>query len=248
MQQTDATDRNYIKVLKSGVAEYACDMNNNGIYNEDADGQGVACAMNSRDLMAYLDFAGLRPMTELEYEKICRGPNDPVPNEFAWGSTYFLNGAGFLAGTGGTPEERPATAGVNIMTNSTAATGKLYVARNGVFANDSSGRVVSGATYWGVMEMTGNLWEYIIGVMNATGRAYTGSHGDGRLALSGDHDVANWPDVTNPHFGFGLRGGSVVEAAAVGSVHAVSSRVYGWWNSNPGNSYNVGGRGVRTIK
>ena len=39
------------------------------------------------NLCTYLDWAGLRPMTELEYEKICRGPSAPVAGEYAWGST-----------------------------------------------------------------------------------------------------------------------------------------------------------------
>ena len=39
------------------------------------------------DLCAYADWAALRPMTELEYEKACRGPNNPVLGEYAWGNT-----------------------------------------------------------------------------------------------------------------------------------------------------------------
>ena len=39
------------------------------------------------DGAAYADWAGLRPMSELEYEKTCRGILMPVLREFAWGST-----------------------------------------------------------------------------------------------------------------------------------------------------------------
>ncbi len=42
--------------------------------------------MSPEDLLSYLDWASLRPYTELEYEKAARGPASPVPNEFAWGS------------------------------------------------------------------------------------------------------------------------------------------------------------------
>jgi formylglycine-generating enzyme required for sulfatase activity len=38
------------------------------------------------DAAKFAAWAGLRPMTELEYEKACRGPLEPVPNEFAWGT------------------------------------------------------------------------------------------------------------------------------------------------------------------
>ncbi|MCS7153885.1 MAG: hypothetical protein NZ989_08070, partial [Bacteroidia bacterium] len=35
------------------------------------------------DLLSYLDWAGLSPMTEFEYEKACRGPNIPIAGEYA---------------------------------------------------------------------------------------------------------------------------------------------------------------------
>ena len=38
------------------------------------------------DCATYADWAGLRPMTELEFEKACRGPLKPVPDEYAWGT------------------------------------------------------------------------------------------------------------------------------------------------------------------
>ena len=51
------------------------------------DGQDLAMHFVSWfNLLAYAEFTGLRPMTEFEYEKICRGPIFPVAGEFAWGS------------------------------------------------------------------------------------------------------------------------------------------------------------------
>ena len=43
-----------------------------------------------QDGYAYAGWAGLRPMTELEFEKACRGPLNPVPHEHAWGSTEMV--------------------------------------------------------------------------------------------------------------------------------------------------------------
>ena len=53
-------------------------------------------AASSDDLLAYMDWAGLRPMTGFEFEKACRGPST-FPNEYAWGTAsvnataYTLN-------------------------------------------------------------------------------------------------------------------------------------------------------------
>ncbi len=148
-------------------------------------------------------------------------------------------GNAFLAGTAGTPNERPSVDYVNIL-----GTGQGLLTRNGAFANDTSGRTVSGATYYGIMEMSGNVWEWTISAAQASGRLYNGTHGDGRLTSGGTHDVATWPD----HWGIGFRGGAVSGAAST-SLHRVSDRTYGGYRNLPtGMSYEVGGRGVRTIE
>ncbi|MEF8846594.1 MAG: DUF2341 domain-containing protein, partial [Bacteroidales bacterium] len=52
------------------------------------DNPWVACNyLSKKDILSYLDWAALRPITELEYEKAARGPSNPVPNEYAWGNT-----------------------------------------------------------------------------------------------------------------------------------------------------------------
>lgn len=93
--------RSYIEVSQAApVVTFGCDANNNNKWNEtnvvnyggrsltrNIDGQDVALSwVSMRDLLSYAEFAGLRPMTELEYEKACRGPLKPVNDEFAWGS------------------------------------------------------------------------------------------------------------------------------------------------------------------
>lgn len=79
----------------SDPISFYCDLDGDGIKNETNDGQNIACNfLNWQDLAAYLDWVGLRPMTELEYEKASRGNGAPLANEFAWGiaSIVVANG------------------------------------------------------------------------------------------------------------------------------------------------------------
>ncbi|NND35076.1 MAG: hypothetical protein HKN76_20995, partial [Saprospiraceae bacterium] len=43
------------------------------------------------DIAAYADWTALRPMSELEFEKICRGTRPALADEFAWGTPYIYN-------------------------------------------------------------------------------------------------------------------------------------------------------------
>ncbi|MBD5397452.1 SUMF1/EgtB/PvdO family nonheme iron enzyme [bacterium] len=94
--------RNYVKIKQAAPSVvFGCDANLNNVYNQtdnvkyddrgemvrNIDGQDLAMNFVSfDDLLAYAEFAGLRPMTELEYEKACRGTREPVNDEYAWGS------------------------------------------------------------------------------------------------------------------------------------------------------------------
>jgi hypothetical protein len=97
------------------------------------------------------------------------------------------------------------TAG-NAMYTTTKVSGNNGPVRVGIFSNGTSGRVSAGASYWGIMELSGNLWERPVTIGNETGRAFTGTHGDGVLDSSGDANAATWPG-TNA-VGAGWRGSS----------------------------------------
>ncbi len=164
------------------------------------------------DVTAYSDWAALRPMTELEFEKAGRGTIAPVANEYAWGSTSITAAQNISGAENGT--ETITNAGANCAYNNTifiggdAGTGPL---RGGIFATATSTRAASGAGYYGNMELSGNLWERPVTIGNATGRAFTGLNGDGALDGTGNANVTNWP-VTDA-IGAGFRGGDWTDGA-----------------------------------
>jgi hypothetical protein len=173
----------------------------------------VACNyLNWADIAAYFDWSGLRPITELEFEKACRGPLFPVPNEYAWGTTGIASGQYTLINSGAYNENIATnyntTAGNAAFNLTTSYNGSINgPLRTGIFAGNigTTGRVTSGATYYGVMEMSGNLLEHFITVGNPPGRAFTGMHGNGLLDNSGNANVTGWPGTSS--YGAGFRGG-----------------------------------------
>jgi formylglycine-generating enzyme required for sulfatase activity len=127
----------------------------------------------------------------------------------------------------------------NHSSTSGTVTGPL---RGGLYAANASntGRVTAGATYYGIMEMSGNLWERVITVGNATGRAFTGLHGDGGLDASGNANASYWP--ATDCVGAGFRGGDWTNGVTSMRVSDRNAAMY----SVLYRDYHVGGRGVRT--
>lgn len=170
---------------------------------------------------AYADWAGLRPMTELEFEKACRGTAYPLAGEYVWGTdqvdlsddfTLFHQGA---ADEGiATGYDTSGTAG-NLWIGDGAQTVES-VTRVGAFAAHpfNNGRVTAGATLWGIMDMGGSGWELCVTVGYPQGRMFAGTHGNGELNADGYADVATWPGnfgggYIDTNFGMGRRGGGI---------------------------------------
>jgi len=116
--------------------------------------------------------------------------------------------------------------------------------RVGIFAanGSNSGRVTAGASYYGIMELGGNLFERPVTIGNVEGRAYTGLHGNGALAADGNPDATAWPAPTTS-LGAGFRGGAWGNSA---TFLQVSDR--GAFASTPSaRTLNFGGRGARLV-
>ena len=236
--------RNTIRVyttstLNSG-AVFACDAANDGSFNGEDDALNRACNfLNWNDLAAYLDWAGLSPMTELEFEKACRGPLAPVADEFAWGTAAVIDANTPLMD--GTAQETVAETGdTNTGLASHGYAGPQGGLRCGFAASAASGRVEAGASYYGIMELSGNLWELCVNV-GPDGSGFAGSNGDGRLSFQGEADQADWPGAT----GAGFRGGAWNSGVLPGFRDlAVSDRFYSGLTPDTRRS-TAGGRGVR---
>ncbi|NTV83024.1 MAG: SUMF1/EgtB/PvdO family nonheme iron enzyme, partial [Bacteroidales bacterium] len=173
------------------------DLDNDGVPDEGCDGKNIPCNyLTYMDEAAYADWAGLRIMTELEYEKASRGPNNRVYGEFAWGSTAIHNAAYSLQNNG-CPGEILASLPQNIGNANYSTTYGTSPLRCGIFAASSVNhtRLESGAGYYGVMELSGNLVERVVHLGSAAGRSYRGIHGNGSLTSEGFADVDYWPGI-----------------------------------------------------
>jgi formylglycine-generating enzyme required for sulfatase activity len=215
-ERSDLTGANYAtigsKLFPTGFrnnlyvsANYGTDVvgtnaNGNTTYNEANDGEWTACNfLYWSDAAAFLDWAALRPMTEFEYEKAANGPAAINYPQFASG-TYFQ----VAAAIGGAlnPYTNAETINHSNLANNylnTSETGINGPLRGGFAADNLSTRQSSAGSYYGVMELSGNLWEPVVTCANVAGRSFNGtSLGDGSISgLSGRANEDTWPGVQN---------------------------------------------------
>lgn len=180
------------------------------------------------DALAFTDWAGLRPITELEYEKAARGPATPIPAEFVWGtSSYDLL-------------ERYVDEDFELVMKNNYDESQLTDQTRHIF----------GASYYWVMDLSGSVWEKVITIGNPIGRAFKGSHGDGKLSF-GNATNSDWPKSDDEVGGFGYRGGGYYQTGTVYSdfnPHSpIGYRYYGAWSGGP-RSIAYGYRAGRTAE
>src|SRR5690606_25171147 len=127
-------------------------------------------------------------------EKACRGPEPMVIDEYAWGTDGIA-----LASSGnrtnanyaneGTTQVPAFPLGVACYNSSS-----YHPYRVGFAATATSNRLQAGASYWGIMELTGNVWEQAVsvGYSNSNIADFTGVTGDGELDASGNANQTGW--------------------------------------------------------
>jgi formylglycine-generating enzyme required for sulfatase activity len=136
------------------------------------------------DGMAYADWARLRPMTELEFIKAARGSEMPVARGFVWGTASKDRLARIIDKNGDL----------------------IYKGNENEKDLNDNNRDVFGASYYWVMDLNGSVWERCVTIGDSLGRAFQGTHGDGRLSI-GYATNRDWPKGSNEYGGFGFRGG-----------------------------------------
>lgn len=161
--------------------------------------------MDLNKSLSFSEWFGLRPMTELEFEKACRGPLPPFYSypyylDNAWGNdttyptTYTTltysgveNGAETFSNYDVTKRYVDPT-GSDFSTGSTGGDGGSGPYRVGIFATDTSSRISSGASYFGIMDLSKITTETVISVSNSVSRGCSYySNGKGILSAFGDN-------------------------------------------------------------
>ncbi len=153
--------------------------------------------ISAREPWAYASWSSMRIMTELEYEKASRGPLTPVQGEYAWG-TIQINEDRYTVGNQDEIDEFIASNYNLTRGNAIYRDTQFFVdgqgdnlgagaARVGIFANTDSDRITSGASYYGIMELSGNVSEFVVSLMSSWEITTTGIHGDGSLDSEGNH-------------------------------------------------------------
>lgn len=194
-----------------------------------AEHPNAACNyMSWDDAMAYADWAALRPMTEFEFTKAARGTGKAQAKEYPWGtaSKALL-------------QRRTNNARELVMLNGWDES-KLTDQNKEVF----------GASYYWVMDLAGSLWERVISIGHEKGRAFTGTHGDGKITWYGFATNEDWPKGIEETGGFGFRGGGFYgygrEYGEFNPFSPIAYRRFGGWSGgNRTEAY--GARFVRSI-
>jgi len=267
---TNCTNRNGIKIIDKGINPTRSALYGNDLvtapgdaFNSANDGLSIASNfLKWSDLLAYLDWACLRPITNLEFEKVARGKEARLANEYIWGSTLITQAVSNDLTDAGLATETSNSTGNQGLCAYGAAVDKGPL-RVGFPATSTSTRSTAGAAYYGVQNLGGNLWEMVSGGNNAGGLGYkitsaSTDIGDGTLTPTGEADIPNWqasPSVVGAcnMWHMEMRGGSFKSANTTvrtsdrsqNSVLCGGVAPYGFGNDVDQRLSDVGGRGVR---
>lgn len=161
-----ATQRTTLGVAGSGITL------SNGQYFSSTPNKACNNATEAR-LFAYADWSGVRPMSFLEFNKASYGPLQPVYlGGYCSSSCYSFRSYTSWGSSNSGPANFASTA-TNV--------GYAY--------GSNSTRATSGASYYGILELTGSATEPLV-KLNYT--SFTNANGNGALSSSGTTDISTW--------------------------------------------------------
>ncbi|MGB0165805.1 MAG: SUMF1/EgtB/PvdO family nonheme iron enzyme [Luteibaculum sp.] len=204
----------------------------NGIYNEVADGSHLPMVgADVYGMLAYADWSGMRPMTEAQYEKSCRGPLYPVPGEYAWGNNQITPvSASDSVNPGFYSQKFKAIVGNN----------NESLARVGFMSGpNTNSRYTSSSSYYGICDLTGNAIELV--VWSSAG-LQVAVDGDGELNQFAESD---WIQIIGYNLTASQKGGGINTSAGFLSTVSQYQSVDRASSLSP-NRGNVGFRTVRS--
>lgn len=234
-----------VGALQDNRYAFACNLNSageNNLYNEADDGMEIACNfLSPRDMLAYASWCGLRPLSELEYEKMGHQTIDSLSGKvpafpvggYAWGNVAIHAPGGNSISNAGKNSEKLSSANVNVG-------GKVAgPVRSGSFSyGNTPSAANSGASFYGVMELSGNLAEIYYRSEPGKELLYQGlsSHGKG-LLTNGEVTAelrSYWgnPDATTLGQSLILRGGSFATGVTERARLADRGETNGYTNNN----------------
>lgn len=229
--------------------KFICNASGRGTGTEADDGGWVACNyMEPADMLAFLDWAALRPMTEMEFEKIARGVDQvPTSKEYAWGNTNITPSASLK--NKNTANEYYAVGNCHYGQGSgrgglstETADYPIGPCRPGSFAKAGSTREAAGAGIYGTFDMSGNLWDLVVGNFynwnypdsSSVKRFSQWVHGDGELGTTGTSDttdVVTWLTLAKYGPSFGKKGGSFYITSNTTVTNDYNTGVNSSWNT-----------------
>jgi hypothetical protein len=187
-----------INGLNGTVTDFACSFGSD--YPERAIRLTPPDKTAWRYAASFVDWAALRPITDLEYQKAMRGPLPPVLYEYAWGGATdpVFPTKNNITGAGTAEEMPPAEANANYG----GGNGLNRPMRVGAFAREGTTREQAGAGYYGPLNLSDNLLDRAATSGDGNANAYDtagpafcffdGTHGDGKLTVYGESDEPGW--------------------------------------------------------
>jgi hypothetical protein len=157
----------------------------NGQYFSSAPNKACGNA-NANRILSYADWSGIRPISFLEINKASYGPFQPIYYEQQGSCSGPCPDGGILVKYG-----YPTSGNGNFVTSGLTNVGSL--------GNATTNRAQSGASYYGITDLTGNAKEPIVPPSYLN---FSPTNGDGSLGANGLFNVSVWNASIIKHIEF----------------------------------------------